>query len=130
MKRLLLLIAAVAMLTGCKHTEYVTIDRLRTDTLYQTKVERDSIVWRDSIFVREFAKGETIHVETTRWLTRYRDRLRTDTVYRSKVDSVMKEVVREVPAQLTRWQRFRVNFGTAAMLIALLTFCIWTWRTK
>ena len=130
MKRLLLIIAAVCMLTGCKHTEYVTVDRLRTDTLYQTKVERDSIVWRDSIFVREFAKGETIHVETTRWLTRYRDRLRTDTVYRSKVDSVMKEVVREVPAKLTRWQRFRINFGTAAMLIALLAICIWTWRTK
>lgn len=130
MKRLLLIIAAVAMLTSCKHTEYVTVDRLRTDTLYQTKVERDSIVWRDSIFVHEFAKGETIHVETTRWLTRYRDRLRTDTVYRSKVDSVMKEVVREVPAKLTRWQRFRINFGTAAMLITLLAFCIWTWRTK
>ena len=130
MKKLLIIIAAVAMLTGCKHTEYVTVDRLRTDTLYQTKVERDSIVWRDSIFVREFTQGETIHVETTRWLTRYRDRLRTDTVYKSKVDSVMKEVIREVPAKLTRWQRFRINFGTAAMLIALLAFCIWTWRTK
>lgn len=130
MKRLLLIVAAVAMLTGCKHTEYVTVDRLRTDTIYQTKVERDSIVWRDSIFVREFAQGETIHVETTRWLTRYRDRLRTDTVYRAKVDSVTKEVVREVPAKLSRWQRFRVNFGTACMVIALLAFCVWTWRTK
>lgn len=130
MKRLLIIIAAVGMLAGCKHTEYVTIDRLRTDTLYQTKVERDSIVWRDSVFVREYAQNETIHVETTRWLTRYRDRLRIDTVYKSKVDSVMKEVVREVPARLSNWQRFRIRFGEAAMLIAMMAFCIWTWRTK
>lgn len=130
MKRLLLLIAAVAMLTACKHTEYVTVDRLRTDTLYQTKIQRDSVVWRDSVYIREYAKNETIHVETTRWLTRYRDRIRIDTVYKSKVDSVMKEVVREVPARLSGWQRFRIRFGEAAMLVAMMAFCIWTWRTK
>lgn len=130
MKRLLLLIAAVAMLTACKHTEFVTVDRLRTDTLYQTKIQRDSVVWRDSVYIREYAKNETIHVETTRWLYRTKDRLRIDTVYQSKVDSVLQEVVREVPAQLTGWQRFRIHFGEAAMSIALLAFCIWTWRTK
>lgn len=107
-----------ALLQGCTTTKYVPIPEYHTDTLRQVTVRHDSVMVHDSIHVTE--KGDTVRIE--RWHTQYRDRWRTDTIYQSKNDSIPYpvEVVKEVPAELSTWQSFRMTFGTIAMCLLAL----------
>ena len=108
------LIMAVLLIafSGCTTTRYVPVEHHTTDTVYQSKLQRDSIWLHDSIHVSE--KGDTIRIE--RWRTKYMEREVHDTLYQSKCDSipVPYEVIKEVPRKLSATQ-------TAMMLIGLLT---------
>lgn len=128
MNRLILVILALMALMGCKTVEVQTVERVRTDTLRQMVVQRDSIYLHDSTFVR--VAGDTILME--RWHTRWRDRLRTDTIYQSRVDSVPKPypVVKEVPADLSWWQRTRMFIGSAVLVAAVIAAGAWITKKK
>ena len=84
----ILLTSIICLLGGCKHIEYVTVPEVHTDTLYISKTQHDSIYVKDSIYVHEWTKGDTVYVEQLRWQTKWRERLRTDTVRELRVDSV------------------------------------------
>lgn len=113
MKHLLYVILAIIALTACTTTQYVPVEKVRTEyrDLYHTKT--DSVYVSDSVFIRE--KGDTILIEKYHYL--YRDRLQVDTAYVCVTDSI--EVPYPVPAQLTRWQKFRMEFGGIAFWILL-----------
>lgn len=123
MKRIIYTLAAVALLTGCKTRERI-VEHVRTDTLIQLRHERDSIYLHDSTYVRE--RGDTLYIE--RWHTAWCDRVRTDTVRVSHTDSVpvpyKVEVVKEVPAPLTWWQKIRIGFANVALLSAVLMILV------
>lgn len=108
-----------ALFSGCTTTKYVTVPEYHTDTLRVVKVQHDSLVLKDSVYIHD--KGDTVLIE--KWHTQYRDRWRTDTVYQSKTDSIPYpvEVVKEVPAQLTWWQQTRLHLANIVLwLLALL----------
>ena len=119
-----------ALFSGCTTTKYVTVPEYHTDTVRVVKVQHDSLVLKDSVYIHD--KGDTILIE--KWHTQYRDRWRTDTIYQSKHDSIPApypvEVIKEVPAELSWWQRLKMKVGGAAIVICLLAFLIWVWRTK
>ena len=119
-----------ALLQGCKSVEYVPVIEHKTDTMWQNHIAYDSIYVHDSTFIK--AAGDTLLIE--RWHTQYRDRWKTDTVYQHRVDSVPLpypvEVIKEVPAELSWWQRLKMKVGGAAIILCLLAFAIWVWRTK
>lgn len=128
MNRLILVTLVLMALMGCKTVEVQTVERVRTDTLRQMMVQRDSIYLHDSTFVR--VAGDTILME--RWHTRWRDRLCTDTVYQSRVDSVPKPypVIKEVPADLSWWQRTRMHIGSAVLVAAVIAAGAWITKKK
>ena len=70
---------------------------------------RDSIYRRDSVWVREYVKGDTIYLEKYRDRILYRDRWRDSIVVR--VDSVAVERVKEVKVEkpLNAWKRFKIG---------------------
>ena len=105
-------VAVLFLFTGCRSVRYVPVETVRTDSLYLTKVERDSIHVMDSVTV--MVKGDTVWRD--RWRIEYRDRLRTDTTYIERCDTV--QVPLPVEAQLTKWQQARVTLGE--VLLALL----------
>ena len=111
------LIVSVILLTSCTTTKVVEVEKVRTDTTYITKWQRDSVWLHDSIHVTE--RGDTVRIE--RWHTKWRDRLRVDTIYQAKTDSipVPYEVVKEVPAPLSWWQRVRLWLGNVVLLVLL-----------
>lgn len=131
MKRLIYLFAAVALLTGCKTRERI-VEHVRTDTLIQLRHERDSIYLHDSTYVRE--RGDTLYIE--RWHTAWRDRVRTDTVLVSHTDSVPVpytiEVVKEVTAPLTWWQKTRLWLANIMLVSFALCviFALWLRRPR
>lgn len=110
--------------SGCSTPKQLTttIRQTTTDTIYKTKVERDSIFRHDSIFVNVYQRGDTIFKEHTRWLTRWRDRLLIDTVYQSRTDTLTlyREVTREVERRLSWWQRTQMYIGDMALILLIV----------
>ena len=107
------------LLGSCTTTKYVTVPEYHTDTLYQNHVQHDSIHVRDSVYFHEYTKGDTVYKEKTRWMTEWRERLKIDTIYKSKTDSVPVPypVEKKVPAELSRWQSFRITIGDIALFL-------------
>ena len=73
-----------AMLASCTTERIVTVEKVRNDTTYINKVQRDSVWLHDSTFVK--VAGDTVWIE--RWHTKWQNHLEHDTIYRSRVDSV------------------------------------------
>lgn len=132
MKKNIIILAAVAMLTGCRTTKYVTVPEHHTDTVLQVKQLRDSVWLHDSVFVHEYTKGDTIFRDRDRWHTHYVERLTVDTFYQSRVDSVLMpyEVVKEVAKKLTWWQQARIHMGELLLALIAAAAGIGLWRLK
>jgi hypothetical protein len=99
--------------------EYVTVEKVLTDTTYITKWQRDSVWLHDSIHVKE--KGDTVFVE--KWHTKYVESIKHDTTYVATHDTIPDpfpvETIREVPAELSWWQRLRIWIGNIGLLAIL-----------
>lgn len=105
----------MSLLCGCKAKEVVTVERVRTDTLLWYSNIHDSVVVKDSVYIRD---GEdTVVVE--RWHTRWRERVVRDTIYKSRVDSVHMPypVVKMVEKELSMWQKIRMHAGDVVLAI-------------
>ena len=113
----LVFLMLLAWLTSCTATKYVEVEKVRTDTTYITKWQRDSVWLHDSIQVTE--KGDTVRIE--RWHTKYVEKQVHDTTYVATHDTIPQpyEVVKEVPAELSWWQRVRLWMGNAVLLALL-----------
>ena len=122
--------ALITLCSSCTTTKYVPVIEHHTDTLIQTKVQKDSVFMHDSVEVR--IAGDTVTID--RWHTKYISKEVHDTIYQSKTDSVPApypvEVIKEVPAELTMWQRLKMKVGGTAIILLLLAFAIWVWRNK
>ena len=130
--RLSLVLAILVVLTGCKSIEYVPVEKVVTqvDSIYINKVQVDSIFERDSIFVYQYFKGDTVYCDKVSYVYRYRDKLRTDTIHHWNVDSVLMNHTRivEVEKPPTIWQSF-IHYlgilGFAVIVVFLIKGIIW-----
>lgn len=113
-----LALVALWFLCSCTTTKVVTVEKVKTDTTYITKHQRDSIWLHDSIHVTE--RGDTIRIE--KWHTKYIEREVHDTVYRAKVDSipVPYEVIKEVPRKSSWFERIMFCTGIVSILCLIL----------
>ena len=109
MKSLVFALIIMLALTGCKTTEVVTVEKVKADTTYITKVQRDSIWQHDSVYVKE--KGDSVLIE--RWHTKYIEKEVHDTTYVAKHDSVPVPypVTKYVEKQLSWWQKTLIYAG-------------------
>lgn len=115
-----------ALLSSCSTTKVVEVEKVKTDTTYITKWQRDSVWLHDSIMVTE--KGDTIRIE--KWHTKYIEKQVHDTTYVATHDTIPQpyEVVKEVPAELTWWQRVRLWLGNAVLVALLGVVGYYGWR--
>lgn len=127
-------VALLLLLSGCTTTKYVEVERVRTDTAYVAKIQRDSVWLHDSVFVERFLRGDTVFELRDRWHTKYVERVRVDTMVRVRVDSVPKPypVEKLVEKDLSWWQRLRMGIGSVALagLIGLVVYGCWRIRDK
>lgn len=117
---MLVAVAFLALLMcSCKTIEYVPVveKEVHHDSIYFTKVQRDSVWLHDSISVKE--KGDTIRIE--KWHTKYREKQVHDTTYVAKTDSipVPYPVEKLVEKKLSRWQMLRMGIGDLVMMITV-----------
>lgn len=127
---MLVAVAVLAMMMcSCKSVEYVPVveKEVHHDSIYFTKVQRDSVWLHDSISVKE--KGDTIRIE--KWHTKYIEREVHDTLYQAKRDSipVPYEVIKEVPAELSKTQKGLMTLGILTLMAAVIVGAFWLKKT-
>jgi len=115
-----------AIFCGCTTTKVVEVERVRTDTTYITKWQRDSVWLHDSIRIAE--KGDSVMIE--RWHTKYVERLQHDTLYQSKTDSipVPYPVTKLVERELSWWQLTQMYAGDVLLVGLLILLGYGGWR--
>lgn len=89
-----LLIAVLMLLVMSCTTQRIVevpVERVRTDSVYLTKLQRDTLVERDSVVMQ--IVGDTVYRTHVKYI--YKTRLLRDTVLRLKTDTVTKVVTVE-----------------------------------
>ena len=107
---MLVAVAVLALLMcSCKSIEYVPV------------IEKE--VYHDSISVKE--KGDTVRIE--KWHTKYIEKVTHDTTYVAKTDSVPVpyEVIKEVPAKLSKAQKGMMTLGILTLLAGVIFGAFW-----
>lgn len=87
------LTVVIVMLAGCKTTEYVEVPVTHTEYVYRDKI--DTAYVKDSVYIKEMIKGDTVKVVEYRYRDRFRYINTTDTVAIRDTVSVVHEVVVE-----------------------------------
>lgn len=107
------------LLSSCTTTKYVTVEKIKHDTTYVSKLQRDSIWLHDSIKVSE--KGDTVKIE--KWHTKYIEKQVHDTTYISKRDTIPQPypVVKMVEKPLSKTERGFILLG----IVSLMGIVVW-----
>ena len=113
----------IAMCVSCTKTEYITVEKVRTDTTYITKHQRDSVWLHDSISVKE--KGDTVRIE--KWHTKYKEKQVHDTTYMATHDTIQQPypVINEVEKKMSLRQQMVMGVGSVSIMAALIWFLWW-----
>jgi hypothetical protein len=117
---LVILVVLICLLfASCTKTEYITVEKVRNDTTYINKVQRDSIYLHDSTFVK--VAGDTVWIE--RWHTKWQNHLEHDTVYKARTDSVPVPypVIKEVEKPRSTFEKGIMGVGILSIM-ALVVF--------
>ena len=124
-----LVILVALLMAGCKTKErVVTVEKVRNDTTYITKHQRDSVWLHDSIHVTE--KGDTIRIE--KWHTKYVEKATHDTLYQATHDTIPQPypVEKLVERELSWWQQTRMHLGEALLALAGIAVVVFVVRRK
>ena len=114
----------VLFLTACSPR---IIESVRTEVVYRDRLVRDSLCFRDSVFVSEKVKGDTVYLEKISYKYVYRDKMRTDTLVHERRDTTFVEVRVEKP--LSASQKFKISAFWYLCAI-LLVAAIWVFRRR
>ena len=117
-------IALLLLFGSCRSIRSVPVETIRTDSLYLTVYERDSIHIKDSVYIRE--KNDSVLVD--KWHIVYRDRTINDTVYVEKEKYV--GVPYPVEKELTWWQKTKLELGELSIGIILVLLIVVIWLIK
>lgn len=121
---LILTLALSILIFGCSPR---IVEKVVTqhDTTYVEKVKVDSLIRRDSVFVKE--KGDSVYVYREKVVEKYR--FLRDTIVRVKVDSVAVEHVKEVKVEqpLSAWKKAKIR-AFWWLLGAVVLLLVWTFR--
>jgi hypothetical protein len=119
----IIVVTLTFLMCGCKSVQYVPVKEVVHDSIFLAKVQKDSVWLHDSVYVKD--RGDTVWLE--RWHTKYVERMRIDTIFETHVDSipVPYEVVREVPAKMSKTQKGFMWFGIIAMMALVLIVGRW-----
>lgn len=118
------------ILTGCTSVQYVPVDSVTHDSIYISRVERDSIHVHDSIYIDVVRYADTVY--KTKYVQKvvYRDALRVDTMVVNRVDTI--RLPYPVERQLSKWEKTKLDFGGMFLgligIFVLSAVAIWLLR--
>ena len=101
------------------------IEKVKTEYVYQDVHHRDTTVVRDSVWLKEWIKGDTVYVDRYRDRYVYRDRWRDSVSIVEKHDTTSVEVKVEKP--LSWGQKAKIG-AFPWLLLALIGALLWIFR--
>lgn len=119
-------IALLLLFGSCRSIRYVPVETIRTDSLYLTIHERDSIHIQDSVYIRE--KGDSVIVD--KWHIVYRDRTICDTAYIEKEKEVGGSLSCGEGINMVAEDKIRTRRVTIGIILVLLIVVIWLIKKK
>lgn len=116
MKRLtcIVLLMSAICFAGCRTTQYVPVETIKTEYKTRDSIRHDSIYQRDSIYVID--RGDTVYTYKDRYLYKYLYLNRIDTVI--ETDSV--QIPYPVEKALTRCQKAKIELGGWAFGVLIM----------
>lgn len=121
MRQLLYVLVILMMLGGgfssCR-TQYIPVETIKTEYRVRDSIRHDSVYQQDSVYVT--VKGDTVYEYKYKYLYKYQYINRTDTLM--KTDSI--QIPYPIEKQLSKWQRFKLDFGGTAMLIMIMIIIV------
>lgn len=112
-----ILLCSFQALPGCSPK---IIEKVKTEYVYRDVHHRDTTIQHDSVYIREYMKGDTVHHYEYRDRYVYRDRWRDSIDVREVHDTTTVE--KKVERELTAGQKMKINsfWWLLAGLIAAL----------
>ena len=120
--RLSILLAVLLLAGSCSPR---IIEHVRTEVIYRDRVQKDSLYFRDSVFISEKVKGDTVYVDRFKYRYIYKDKYQTDTLICEVHDTTSVEV--KVEKSLSWGQKTKIN-AFWWLITALVAALLWIFR--
>ena len=101
------------------------VEKIKVEKEYIDRIQRDSVILRDSIWQKEYIKGDTIYQDRYVYKYIYKDKFRTDTLIREVHDTTQVQV--PVEKKLSFAQKVKIN-SFWWLLISVIGLLAWTFR--
>lgn len=101
------------------------LENVITKIEYKDRVQKDSVFIRDSIFQKEYIKGDTVYLDKYVHKYIYRDKYKTDSVFIAVHDTTIVEKL--VEKQLTPMQKAKQD-AFWGLILALVLALLWILR--
>jgi hypothetical protein len=100
----------------------VTQQHIKTDTVWQIHVLRDSVFVERHDSAVTYVTGDTVFVDRWHWRDRWRERVVRDTIYKSRADSsaVVAVTQKQTEPKRTWWQRVKEWCEGLLMVIGII----------
>ncbi len=109
----------MGFLPGCSPR---IVEKVRTEYVYNTVHHHDTTIRRDSVYLREYVKGDTVFVEKYKDRYIFRDRWRDSIRIEERHDTTAVEVKVEKPLS---WSQKAKIGAFPWLLLACLALLIW-----
>lgn len=119
--RIIIPLLLTMLVLSCTSVRYVPVETIKVDTTYISKIKVDSIYQRDSIYIEKV--GDTVYKYKYKYIDKYTEI--HDTLWREKVDTI--PVIHTVEAQLSKWQKAKMNMGSCligTIILSVIIFCV------
>ena len=123
---MLILCTMCLMSVSCRSHNVPRIAQIDTDRYESHFLQRvDTVVVRDSVFVREKQRGDTVYLTRVEWRDRWRTRVERDTVVDVRVE---KEVVQLPPERyVPKFYRWCTGLLLAILVLAIGRLALKRW---
>lgn len=122
MRNILIAISLIFIFISCTTTKEIEYKDIYKDRIV-SKVDTFTLLQKDSIYINQYQKGDTIYKEKECWKIRYKDRivLRTDTIIDKQIEYKDKVATKEI---IPNWCYKLLWFNLACVIMFVVYLCI------
>ena len=116
--------ALISSLVGCKSIEVVSSSEVQD---VQKLWSVDTVVIRDSIYIREVMRGDTVYLTRTEWRDRWRTQLVHDTVHHTEF---VEKIIEKPPEKYVPGFYKGCAWALGIIVLLAIGYALLKWRMR